>query len=330
MKQIQLVRYGSPETTCECIDSASLPPPSAGQINVAIRASAINPADLLIFEDRYPGPDALPAFVGIEGAGEVIAVGEGIDEYQIGDHVLSLGRANWAEQVCGDGNQFVKIPKELDWKSAAQLKANPPSAYLMLENYTTLEPGDWVIQNAANSAVGRHVIQGCKARGVKSINIVRRAELIPELEALGADIVVVDNGNETDNMVETVRKHIGTDAKVRLGIDAIGGDAVLRMADTLSMGAPIVNYGFLSGDPCMLHPTHTIVHGLSLHGFWLVGFFQSATRQQVVDMYTNVAQQFLDNELQVPVEAEYALTDISTALEHANREGRNGKILLRM
>lgn len=325
MKRIQLVRYGKPETTCDCIEVDSLPPPAPGQINVAIRASAINPADLLIFQDLYPGPESLPAFVGIEGAGEVIAVGDGVDEYQVGDHVLSLGRANWSEQVSGDCNQFVKLPKELDWASAGQLKANPPSAFLMLENYVTLQAGDWIIQNAANSAVGRHVIQGCKARGVHSINVVRRAELIPELEALGADVVVVDG----DDLAAVVREKIGPDANVRLGIDAIAGDAMLRMADTLSNGARVVNYGFLSGQPCQLTPTHTIVHDISLHGFWLVGFFQTANRQQVIDMYTTVAQQFLDSELHVPVEAEYPLTDIANALEHANREGRNGKVLLR-
>ena len=325
MKRIQLVRYGKPETTCECIDVESLPPPAAGHINVAIRASAVNPADLLIFENLYPGPESLPAFVGIEGAGEVIAVGDGVDEYQVGDHVVSLGRSNWSEQVSGECNQFVKIPSNLEWSSAAQLKANPPSAFLMLENYVTLQAGDWIIQNAANSAVGRHVIQGCKARGVRSINVVRRVELIPELEALGADIVVVDN----DNMAATVREKIGADAAVRLGIDAIAGDAMLRMADTLSDGATVVNYGFLSGQPCQLTPTHTIVRGISLHGFWLVGFFQTASRQQVINMYNTVAQQFLDNELHVPVEAEYQLSDIANALEHANREGRNGKILLR-
>ncbi|OED39372.1 hypothetical protein AB833_15685 [Chromatiales bacterium (ex Bugula neritina AB1)] len=325
MKRIQLVRYGSPETTCECIEVDDLPPPAAGQINVAIRASAINPADLLIFEDRYPGPESLPAFVGIEGAGEVIAVGDGVDEYQVGDHVLSLGRANWSEQVSGECAQFVKLPAALDWNAAAQLKANPPSAYLMLENYVTLNRGDWIIQNAANSAVGRHVIQGCKARGIHSINVVRRAELIPELEALGADIVVVDG----PDLAASVRERIGAGAEVRLGIDAIAGDAMLRMADTLSNGAVVVNYGFLSGDPCQLTPTHTIVRGISLHGFWLVGFFQTANRQQVVDMYTKVAQQFLSSELHVPVEAEYPLTDIASALEHANREGRSGKILLR-
>lgn len=325
MKRIQLVRHGKPETTCECIDIDSLVPPAPGQINVAIRASAINPADLLMFEDLYPGPESLPAFVGIEGAGEVIAVGAGVEEYQVGDHVLSLGRANWSEQVCGDCNQFVKIPAALNWTSAAQLKANPPSAHLMLEDYMDLKPGDWIIQNAANSAVGRHVIQGCKARGVHSINVVRRAELIPELEALGADVVVVDS----DNLAVSVRERIGADAEVRLGIDAIAGDAMLRMADTLSNGAIVVNYGFLSGQPCQLTSTHTIVRGISLRGFWLVGFFQTANRQQVVDMYSTVAQQFLENKLHVPVEAEYPLADIAKALEHANREGRNGKIILR-
>lgn len=324
MQAIQLVRYGSPETTCECIEVKE-PVPQAGQIAVAIKAAAINPADLLIFEDRYPGPDALPAFVGIEGAGEVIAVGDGVTEYQIGDHVLSLGRANWTDIVCDDGGRFVLVPKELSWADAAQLKANPPSAHLMLQDYVDLQPGDWVIQNAANSAVGRHVISFCKARGLRSINVVRRAELVEELTNHGGDVVIV----ASDKLAEDVRSKTGADAPIRLAIDAIGGKATSDLADCLSNGGTVVNYGFISGEPCQLTGYHTVVHDITLKGFWLVGFMGRSSRHAIVDMYANMSQAFISGAISVSVEAEYPLSKIGEALAHSNQPSRSGKILLR-
>ena len=262
--------------------------------------------------------------MGIEGAGKVVAVGEGVSEMQVGDHVMSLGRANWSEQISGPVEQFIPIPAELDWQDAAQLKANPPSAELMLSQYETLEAGDWAVQNAANSAVGRHVISFCKARGIKSINVVRRLELIPELEALGADIVVVDS----EDLGARIRQEIGPDAAVKLGIDAIGGTATARLADCLSNGGTVVNYGFLAGEPCQMTPTHTIVKGLTLKGFWLVGYMRSTPREEIIGMYQRMARAFINKEISVPVEAEYRFSEIEKALAHANRPERNGKVLL--
>ena len=254
----------------------------------------------------------------------MIAVGEGVKELQAGDHVMSLGRANWAEQVCGPAEQFIPIPAQLPWKDAAQLKANPPSAELMLSQYETLQAGDWVVQNAANSAVGRHVISFCKAKGLKSINVVRRLELIPVLEALGADMVLVDS----EDLGDRVRREIGADASVKLGIDALGGAATSRLADCLSTSGTVVNYGFLSGEPCQMTPTHTIVKGLTLKGFWLVGYMRSTPREQIVEMYQRMSQAFINGDISVPVEAEYKLAEIEKALQHANRPERRGKVLL--
>lgn len=295
---------------------------------VRIIASAINPADLLIFENRYPGPDTLPAPVGIEGAGEVVAVGESVDTLAVGDHVISLGRANWADLVCGDARQFVRIPSALDWQQAAQLKANPPSAHLMLTQYQSLQPGDWVIQNAANSGVGRHVIRFCRARGLHSVNLVRRASLINELTDIGADIVLVNTGDNGDT-AEQVRRLAGENAGIRLGLDAIGGQATATLADCLSDNGTIVNYGFISGEPCRFTPYHTIIHNLTLRGFWLVGYMRSNDYEQIAEMYQEMAKAFMDGVLSVPVEAEYALEDIGAALAHAAAENRSGKILLR-
>ena len=140
----------------------------------------------------------------------------------------------------------------------------------------------------------------------------------------GGDIVVVDS----DDLGSRIRQEIGPDASVKLGIDAIGGSATARLADCLSKGGTVVNYGFLAGEPCQMTPTHTIVKGLALKGFWLVGYMRSTPREEIIEMYQRMAHAFISGELSVPVEAEYSLSEIEKALKHANRPERSGKVLL--
>ena len=324
MQQIQLLKTGQPDQVCACIEVQDPGPPSEGQIVVAIEAAAINPADLLIMEGRYPGPTELPAAIGIEGAGVVLEIGGGVTGLTPGDKVISLGRSNWSEKVRLDAGQVVKVPNEIDIRHAAMLKANPPSAMLMLRDYVDMEPGDWVIQNAANSAVGRHVIRLARARGLRSIGVVRRETLVAELKAIGADVVVVGE----DRLAERVRAEAGIDARIRLAIDAIGGKSCENLADCLSDGGTVVNYGFLSGESCSITPHQLIIHGLSLHGFWLVGFMREASRGEIEALYGEMAELFMNGTLDVPIEASYGLADISEALAHAMRQERSGKILL--
>jgi len=324
MHRIELQKHARPDLACALVDAPDVGEPGPGEAVVSIRAAAINPADLLIFEGRYPGPDTLPAPVGIEGAGVMDSVGAGVTNLVPGDHVLSLGRANWAEKIRAETATLIRLPKALSLRDAAQLKANPPTARLMLSTYEDLQPGDWVIQNAANSAVGRHVIRFAQARGIKTVNIVRREALIPELKALGADVVVVDR----ENLAEAVRSECGADANIRLGIDAVCGRATQTLANCMSDGGTIVTYGFISGEPCRITPHHLVIHQLTLKGFWLVDFMRSSERVTIEAMYADVSQAFIDGVLVAPVEAEYGLDRIGEALAHAHREARSGKILL--
>lgn len=324
MLRADLFEHGQPDQVCRCVEVDDPGAPDADEVIVEIAASAINPADLLIMEGRYPGPEELPAPMGIEGAGRVVTVGASVTSLQAGDHVISLGRSNWAERVRLKAQQVIKVPAALSFQDAAMLKANPPSAYLMLNDFVTLEPGDWVVQNAANSAVGRHVIRFARARGVHSVAVVRRDSLIGELEAFGADAVLVDG----DDLAGRLRARIGDEAKVKLAIDAVGGAATLRLADCLSDGGTVVNYGFLSGEPCMITPHQAIVHDITLKGFWLMRFMRAAVREDIEALYDMMAQHFINGTLEVPVEASYPLSEIERALAHAMKAGRDGKVLV--
>jgi len=194
----------------------------------------------------------------------------------------------------------------------------------MLTDYVELAEGDWIIQNAANSAVGRHVISFCRQRGINSINVVRRPELADELLALGATEVFV----ESPDLGAEVRKKTGDDAKIKLAIDAIGGVSTSRLADCLSNAGHVVNYGFLAGEPCQITPTHAIVKSITFSGFWLVGYMSKTPREQIIEMYQQMSAAFISGQLSSPVEAEYSLQDISAALAHAHQQSRAGKILL--
>jgi NADPH:quinone reductase-like Zn-dependent oxidoreductase len=323
MKIVQFGRTGVPHEVCDCVEVNDPGAPAADEVVVAVEAAPINPADLLIVEGRYPGPTELPAPLGIEGVGRVVAVGSGVGELAAGDRVMSLARANWAEKITIKAAQAIKLPGDLDVLQAAMMKANPATALLMLRDYVKLEAGDWVIQNAANSAVGRHVIRLAGARGLHTVNVVRREALVEPLEAIGADLVVVDG----DDLAARVRER-SDGAGIKLAIDAIGGRATLRLADCLADGGTVVNYGFLSGEPCMITPHQAIVHGITLKGFWLAGLFRTAPPERIRAIYAEVARLLTDGTLEAPVEATYDIADIKQALAHAEREGRDGKILI--
>jgi NADPH:quinone reductase-like Zn-dependent oxidoreductase len=298
-------------------------PPGPGEVTLKVLAGPINPAELLIFEGRYASKPDLPYQPGIEAVGVIEQVGEGVTSVAVGDKVISLGRQNWVQRVNLGEEQVIKVPDAASSAQLAMLKVNPATAWLMLTDYVSLQPGDWVVQNAANSGVGHSLIQLARANGWKTLNIVRRSSLIDSLTAVGADAVLVDG----DDLGQRAREVIG-DGRALLGIDAIAGSATTRLADCLDDGGTVVNYGFLSGDPCQLTPNQTVFRDISLKGFWLAKLMGGMSRDTLTGMYAKLAASIDDGTLHTPVEAMYGLEDISKALDHAHRESRDGKILL--
>ncbi len=158
----------------------------------------------------------------------------------------------------------VKFPSEGDPIQFAMIMANPPTAWLLLKSVIDLKPGDWVIQNAANSAVGQYVMQLAKIYGLKTVNVVRRDGLDDFIARAGGDVCAVDG----PDLGERVKEATGG-AEIKLAIDAVAGDATQHLADCLSDKGTIANYGLLSAEPCRLLPDDIIFREITLTGVWL-------------------------------------------------------------
>ena len=295
-----------------------------GQVLLEMLAAPINPSDVLTLTGQYGVLPPLPAVGGNEGVARVAEHGPDVSGPTIGQTVLlPVGIGTWATHIVADARALVPLPNEVDPIQLSMMTINPPTASLMLSEIVDLESGDWVIQNAANSGVGSYLITLAKMRGIKTVNVVRRESLVEPLKAAGADVVLVDG----DDLAERVKA--ATDgAAIRLGIDAVGGAATDRLGAALSEGATLVNYGALSGEPCLLAPTVIIFKDITVRGFWLAKWFRTATPEQQKELYGTLTGLIATGKLSAPVHATYPVKDIKEAVAVAAEGGRNGKIVI--
>jgi trans-2-enoyl-CoA reductase len=323
MKQVLIDRYGAPEEVARCAEVPDVGAPAAGEVVFAVLAFPINPADVSFCRGTYRLKPMLPATPGAECVGRVTAVGAGVAHVKPGDLVINLQRENWTQRRRVKGDDVIAIPAGMDLRQAAMVRINPPTALLLLTDIVALKPGDWVIQNVANSAVGRLVIRLARARGVRTLNVVRRDALFPELEALGADACLVDG----PALAEAARARTGG-APVRLGLDAVSGRATARLSSCLADGGVVCNYGSMSGEDPVMSRGALTSGGQTLVGFMLGRGLATRSLEQVRAIYADLGRQVLDGTLTAPVEKVYPIEEITTALAHAQRGGRSGKILV--
>ena len=323
MKQAILERYGKPEESVRCADTPEIGAPAAGEVVFDVLAFPINPADISMCRGGYRLRPTLPATPGAECLGRVTAVGAGVLHVRPGDLVINLQRENWAQRRRVKGDDVIPVPPGIDVLQGAMLRINPPTALLLLTDIVALKPGDWVIQNVANSAVGRLVITLARARGFKTVNVVRRESLFAELTSLGADACVVDG----PDLAERVKTLTGG-ASVRLGLDAVSGQATARLSACVGEGGVVCNYGSMSGEDPVMSRAALVGNGQTLVGFILGRGLATRSLAQIRAIYADLGEQVLKGILSAPVEKVYPIEEIPMALAHAQRGERTGKVLV--
>jgi len=325
MKAVRFTRFGPASEVAELVDVPEPAPPGSGQVLIEVEVAPINPSDLLHFEGRYAQPASLPAFAGAGVLGRVARLGTDVQHLKPDDRVIVVNtqRRAWCDRFVWPAARLIPLP-EADPVDLALLAANPPTALLMLESFGNLQPGDWVMQNAANSSVGVSLIQIAKMMGLRTVNVVRRPQLVDHLAAFGADVTLVDSPDLRARVAEAVGG-----VRIKLGIDAIAGDATRRLANCLGDGGTVVNYGLLSGKPCEVDAADIVFRDVSLKGFWYSRWFSTAEPAAIKDLFARLVGMVQAKTLRVPVEAVYPIENLNDALAHAQREGRSGKVVLR-
>ena len=319
-----LLAENGPPTEVVRVADHQLPDLGPHDVRVRMHLAPVNPADLNVIQGNYGRKPRLPCIPGHEGAGVVEAVGPEVVSLSVGDPVIPLlGAGTWTQHLVAAEHFFAKLPAAIDLAQAAQLRINPVTAWLLLREFTPLVEGDWIAQNAGNSAVGRALIQIAKKQGIRTLSFVRRPELIAELTDLGADAVFLDDKDG----LEAARARLGTD-KVHLAANAVSGDSAIRLMDLLAPGGTLVTYGAMSLKSLKVPNGFLIFKDLHLRGLWVTRWLEHAGADRLYEALEPLAEMMLAGELHLPVEAVVPFQECQRALARAAESGRAGKILL--
>lgn len=324
-RAVRFAEFGEPERVLGT-ESVPTPQPAPGEAVVRMRVRPINPSDLSVVRGRYGDLPALPATPGLEGMGEVESLAEGVDSVAVGQRVVPLGISpgTWAERIAVPAATLLPVPDAVSDEAAAQIVVNPLTAWVLITDELEVQPGEWLLQSAAGSTLGRVVLQLARARGFRTINVVRRHEQAQELLALGADEVIV---SDREGIAERVRE-ITDGEGVAKAIDAVGGDTGAGMAAALAARGTLIAYGRLSQEPMPLDTGLQIFRGTTIRGFWLARWFGEVSREHAERAIVTVLGMMADGAIDPPVEARYDLADVREAVAHAERPGRAGKVIL--
>jgi trans-2-enoyl-CoA reductase len=317
--------HGNPAEVLRVVEFP-LPRPQPNEVIVKMTAAPINPADLNSIEGKYPIKAALPATPGMEGAGVVIEIGSAVRDMAVGTQVIlphSFG--TWRELAVIAADKLVAAPLEIEPIQAAMLKVNPITAWRMLHDFVPLRPGDWLIQNAANSGAGQCAIQIARELGLKTVNVVRRPELVEELHSLGGDIVLVDGANLRDEVAAATGK-----APIRLALNAVGGENALRVAKCLASEGTMVTYGAMSLEPLCVPNGMFIFKNLRFTGFWVNKWYDGASPEKRAETFAPLFDMAKRGLLRTKVEKTYPLTEAQAAIAHASQAKRSGKIVFEL
>lgn len=316
-------RFGNPADVLE-VREADLPEPAAGQIRVKMVMASIHNHDLLTVSGDYGYKPELPASAGTEAMGVVDALGDGVTHLRVGQRVAVSGAGTWTEYYLAAAAMAVPLPDGISDEEGAQLISMPLSALVLLD-FAGVERGDWIVQNAANGAVGKALALFAKPRGINVINLVRREEAVSELQALGIDHAV---STSEDGWREKVSTLTGG-ARIGAAIDGVGGSSAGDLLSLLGEKGLLVSFGLMSGRPLELSASDLIFKEAVVKGFWLSKIAPRLGPEKLMALIGEIIQGVTAGEIKLTVSEVFALADIKQAVAAAGESARKGKVLLR-
>jgi NADPH:quinone reductase-like Zn-dependent oxidoreductase len=320
MKAIQIEAFGNPAEVMKLVDVPDVGAPAEAEVVIALEASPINMSDLLMISGRYGYRPPLPCVVGTEGVGRVVAVGSSVTHLKAGDRTLiPYPSAAWAERIKADARLLRPLGAG-DVNQLAMLGINPATAWLLLTEYVTLAPGAWVIQNSANSGVGRALIGIAKSLGLRTVSVVRREDVVAEIKAIGSDVVLVDGPDLAKRVAAETDK-----APIALAVDGVADTSTTNLLGCLADKGVHVFYSAISGKPLIAPAQPLIFRDISIRGFWLANWFKTATPNKITEMYERLTPLVASGAISSPIAGTYSFGQIAEAVAVASKN--RGKVL---
>ncbi len=301
-----------------------VPTPGAGEVLVRTVLSPIHNHDLWTIRGTYGFKPELPAASGTEALGVVEALGAGVTNLSVGQRVAGGTFGVWAEYYTANAAGLVPVPDAMTDEAASQLVSMPFSAISLLHSLD-LHEGDWLIQNAANGAVGRMVAQLGKARGINVIGLVRRAAGVEELREQGIDRIVA---TDSDDWQDQVRAITGG-APIIAGVESVGGKAAGDIASVMGENGTLVVFGAMAS-PTLEIPSGKVIFGqLTVKGFWGAVVSKTMDAPLKQQLFGELITRVLDGSLTLPVSEVFPFEEARDAARASDTAGRVGKVLLR-
>jgi NADPH:quinone reductase-like Zn-dependent oxidoreductase len=324
MRALVQPQFGDPAEVLS-VQEVPDPEPGPGQVLVRVLLSPIHNHDLWTARGSYGFKPEMPARAGTEAVGVVEALGEGVDSLQVGQRVATGGSFGaWAELIVAPAAGLVPVPEGMSDEAAAQLVSMPFSAIALLD-FLEVSEGDWIVQNAANGAVGRLLAQLAEARGVHVLGLVRRADGVDELREQGIEQVVA---TDDDGWRDRVREIVG-DAPIVAGVDSVGGSSAGDVVSLLAEDGVLVVFGAMASPTLEIGSGDVIFKQVVIKGFWGSKVFGAMSREKRGALMGELVSGIGSGALTLPVEKVYPLEDIADAARANQAPGRRGKILLR-
>jgi NADPH:quinone reductase-like Zn-dependent oxidoreductase len=319
---------GDPVSVLEATEIPDPPEPGPGQVQVDVRAFPLHPGDLLgvRFGPPHPGARTVP---GLEATGVVVANGPGVESPRAGTRVTVFPNpGSWAQRINVGAELAVPVPESVGDDVAAQMVCNPLTALLLyraaLQHFSAGYDGI-IVNNAANSSVGRLFTAGADVHAVATISVVRSADRVRELTARFPNVPVVSTDDA--GWVERIRS-IAAGRPIPVALDPVGGAMAGQLMSLLSPGGTMIAYGAMDPEHIPLHAAALIggeigMRGLTI-GRWLTGVSPERRASDIASV-TGIASQSGEFD----VAGVYPLDQISAAVEHVNAPGKIGTVIVK-
>lgn len=264
---VRFHEHGGPEVLR--IEDVAVPGPARGEIQIQVKALGLNRAEALLRSGSYIETAAFPSGLGLEAAGLVAAVGEGVDGFAPGDAVSIVpppSMVRWpayGELVTFPDKFVVKHSPSLGWEEAAALWMAYLTAYGALIDIAKLRKGDFVVVTAASSSVGLAAIQIANLVGATAIAVTRTSAKTQALLAFGAAHAIASMEED----LEARLKEIAGPSGVRVVLDPVGGPIFEPLTAAMSRGGILIEYGGLSSEPTPFPLFAVLSKTLTLRGY---------------------------------------------------------------